>query len=167
MGDLREAPRLNDQSSRVSILGVGTSKDRCLDRSNPILVPNPYRYAKSRIFAEPDGLSQAPNLLFRIIYLSDFSLPFDHVSPILGPNISLSASAISRHCSSSSCCRTGGSCYDWVFYSLALHVASTAGRITSTHDWFREGGILRIYSGTTKSPSSNPHISPKSFQLLI
>jgi len=38
MGDLREAPRLNDQSSRVSILGVGTSKDR---------------YAKSRIFAEP------------------------------------------------------------------------------------------------------------------
>jgi hypothetical protein len=52
MGDLREAPRLNDQSSRVSILGAGTSKDRSY-RSDPIQVPNPYRYAKSRIFAEP------------------------------------------------------------------------------------------------------------------
>jgi hypothetical protein len=59
MGDLREAPRLNDQSSRVSILGVGTSKDRCLDRSNPIQAPNPYRYAKSRIFAEPGWIARS------------------------------------------------------------------------------------------------------------
>jgi hypothetical protein len=28
MGDLREAPRLNNQSNRVSILRMGTSKDR-------------------------------------------------------------------------------------------------------------------------------------------
>jgi hypothetical protein len=51
MGDFREAPRLNDQSDRVSILGVRTSKDRCLDRS-----------AKLWIIAEPDVYGEETSL---------------------------------------------------------------------------------------------------------
>jgi hypothetical protein len=53
MGDIREAPRLNDQSSRVSILGVGINKDRS-NRSDPIPGSDPDRSAKLWIIAEPE-----------------------------------------------------------------------------------------------------------------
>jgi hypothetical protein len=52
MGDPRGAPRLNNQSDRVSILGVGTSKDRSGSiRSDP--GGDPDRSAKLWIIAEP------------------------------------------------------------------------------------------------------------------
>jgi hypothetical protein len=53
MGDIRGAPHLNNQSNRVSILRVRTSKDRCLDRSIMIPGTNPDRSAKLWIIAEP------------------------------------------------------------------------------------------------------------------
>jgi hypothetical protein len=64
MGDLRGASRLNDQSFRVSILGIGTSKDRCLDRSDPIPGSDPDRSAKLWIIAEP-----ARDLTFFVLLL--------------------------------------------------------------------------------------------------
>jgi hypothetical protein len=55
VGDLGGAPRLSNLSDRVSILGVGISKDRCLDRS-----------AKLWIFAEPVQTYQSQQLPSRL-----------------------------------------------------------------------------------------------------
>src|SRR6266498_6016052 len=54
------APRLNDQSDRVSILGVGTSKDRCLDRSR--IDPDRSEVILAPIRIDPRNCGSSPSL---------------------------------------------------------------------------------------------------------